>query len=171
VPVYVSALVGFLTSIVSFYAAKYKYLISVDDGLDIFAIHGVGGFFGDILTGFFAAQFVPALDGVSGDSYAGGWWNHHWRQMGLQLAGAVTCASWSFFVSCILLFVINKIPGMHIRASETCEIRGLDFAYITDVDWEGETPGEQYMSTIEGEKPPHGSGSVTNSGKEAPKTD
>lgn len=94
----------------------------------------MGGFVGDILTGFFAAKFVPALDGVSGDSYDGGWWDHNWIQLGYQLAAAVTCAAWSFVVTCILLFVINKIPGCHIRESEEDEIRGLDFKYLHDVD-------------------------------------
>lgn len=116
--------------------AEYKYLLSVDEGLDIFAIHGVGGFIGDLLTGIFAARFVPALDGVSGDSYDGGWWDRNFRQLGLQLAGALTCAVWSFVVSCILLFVINKIPGLHIRESEEHELRGLDYKYLSDVEWE-----------------------------------
>ncbi|KAM7195044.1 putative ammonium transporter [Rhypophila sp. PSN 637] len=136
VPVYVAALVGAITSICCFYVVKYKYLLSVDDGLDIFALHGVGGFVGDILTGLFADKWVVALDGVSGDSYLGGWWNGHWRQLGLQLAGATTCAAWSFVVTCILLFVINKIPGMHIRASEEHERNGLDHKYIEDIDYE-----------------------------------
>lgn len=94
----------------------------------------MGGFVGDILTGFFAAKFVPALDGVSGDTYAGGWWDHNWIQMGYQLAAAVTCAAWSFVVTCILLFIINRIPGCHIRESEEDEIKGLDFKYLHDVD-------------------------------------
>ncbi|KAK4164619.1 putative ammonium transporter [Cladorrhinum sp. PSN259] len=136
VPVYVAVLVGAVTAVCSFFTVKYKYLLSVDDGLDIFAIHGVGGYVGDILTGFFAAQFVPALDGVSGASYEGGWWNRNFRQMGLQLAGATTCAAWSFFVSCILLFIINRIPGMHIRESEEHEIKGLDLKYLEEVDYE-----------------------------------
>ncbi|KLU81069.1 hypothetical protein MAPG_00164 [Magnaporthiopsis poae ATCC 64411] len=134
VPVYVAAPVGALTSVCCFYTNKYKYLLSVDEGLDIFAIHGVGGFVGDILTGMFAARFVPALDGVSGGSYAGGWWEHNWRQVGVQLAAATACASWAFAVSCLLLFVINKIPGLHIRAAEDDEIRGLDYKYLHDVD-------------------------------------
>ncbi|KAK4184258.1 putative ammonium transporter [Podospora australis] len=136
VPVYVACLVGVITTICSFYVVKYKYLLSVDDGLDIFALHGVGGVVGDILTGFFAANFVPALDGVSGSSYEGGWLNRNFRQMGLQLAGALTCAAWSFFVSCLLLFIINKIPGLHIRASEEHEVRGLDLMYLEEVDFE-----------------------------------
>ncbi|KAG5657820.1 hypothetical protein KAF25_007853 [Fusarium avenaceum] len=135
-PIYVAPVIGAVTTVGCFYCVKYKYLLSIDDGLDIFAIHGIGGVIGDILTGLFAAKFVPALDGVSGDSYAGGWWEGNYRQLGLQLAGAVTCAAWSFVVSCILLFVINKIPGLHLRASEEHEVRGLDFKYLSDVDWE-----------------------------------
>ncbi|KAF4339931.1 ammonium permease MEPA [Fusarium beomiforme] len=134
--VYVAPVIGGVTSLVCFYCVKYKYILSVDDGLDIFAIHGIGGVIGDILTGFFATHYVPALDGVSGDAYEGGWWDGNYRQMGLQLAGAVTCAAWSFVISCILLFVIGKIPGLHLRASEEHEIRGLDYKYLSDMDWE-----------------------------------
>ncbi|WQF79490.1 Putative ammonium transporter, ammonium/urea transporter [Colletotrichum destructivum] len=130
--VYVSPVVGMITAVCCFYTVRYQHFLRVDDGLDIFAIHGVGGYVGDVLTGFFAHKMVPALDGVSGDTYAGGWWNGNFRQMGLQLAGATTCAAWSFFVSCILLFAINRIPGMHLRASEEDEMRGLDFAYIEE---------------------------------------
>jgi ammonium transporter, Amt family len=112
-------------------------VLRVDEGLDIFAIHGVGGYVGDLLTGIFAAQFVPALDGASGTAYTGGWWNQHWRQLGLQFAGATTCASWSFFVSLILLFAISKIPGMHLRETEENELRGLDYVYIEEAGiWE-----------------------------------
>ncbi|KKY29131.1 putative ammonium transporter [Phaeomoniella chlamydospora] len=132
VPVYTSALIGVLTACCCFFTTKYKYLISIDEGLDIWALHGVGGVVGDILTGFFAATWVPALDGVSGDTYAGGWWEHNWKQVGYQLAAATTCAAWSFVVSCILLFIINKIPGMHLRVKEEDEIRGLDAKYFDD---------------------------------------
>jgi Amt family ammonium transporter len=141
----VAALVGLLTSTCCFFVNKYKYLISIDEGLDIFAIHGVGGFVGDLLTGFFAASWVPALDGFSGDSYAGGWWEHNWKQMGYQLAAATTCAAWSFVVSCILLFVINKIPGCYLRVKEEDEVRGLDFKYLSDAHWDD---GEDTMSMM-----------------------
>ena len=136
VPVYVAAPVGLLTSLGCFFAVRYQHLLcpALDDGLDIFAVHGVGGVIGDILTGFFAARWVPALDGVSGDSFDGGWWNHNWVQVGYQLAAACTCAAWSFVVSCILLFIIGRIPGMKLRADEADEKRGLDYAYLRDVD-------------------------------------
>ena len=138
VPVYTSALIGVVTACVCFFAVRYQHLLcaSLDDGLDIFAVHGVGGVVGDVLTGVFAARWVPALDGVSGDLYAGGWWERHWVQLGYQLAAACTCAAWSFVVSCILLFIIGRIPGMRLRADEDDERRGLDYAYLRDVDAE-----------------------------------
>lgn len=127
---------GGLTAVASFFVSRYKHYISIDEGLDIFAIHGVGGYVGDVLTGFFAASFVPALDGKSGAMYAGGWWNQNYRQMGIQLAAATVCAAWSFTISCVLLFIIDRIPGCHIRASEEEELMGLDHKYLSDVDSE-----------------------------------
>jgi ammonium transporter, Amt family len=148
-----------LTSICCFFTNKYKYLISIDEGLDIFAIHGVGGFVGDILTGFFAASWVPALDGVSGTTYTGGWWEHNWIQLGYQLAAAVTCAAWAFTISCILLFIINKIPGCKLRVDEEDEMKGLDFKYLNDVDWD-----EERVMVSMGLAAPGGVGHLTPSG-------
>jgi Amt family ammonium transporter len=133
VPVYTASLVGALTAVSCFYANKWKHLLSIDEGLDVFALHGVGGFVGDILTGFFAAAYVPAMDGVS-NAYAGGWWNRNFKQMGYQLAAATVCAAWSFTITCVLLFVIDRVPGCHIRVSEEDEIRGLDHKYLMDVE-------------------------------------
>ncbi|KAK3376193.1 ammonium transporter AmtB-like domain-containing protein [Lasiosphaeria ovina] len=153
VPVFVAARVGLITATRCYFTVRYKYLLSVDDGLDNFAIHGVGGLVGDILTGLFAAQFVPAPDGVSGASYAGGCWNHHWKQLDLQLAGATTCATWSVFVSCLLNFVINKIPGLHLRASEENEVCSFDAKYLDDIDYEESYFGNDYMISESGPTP------------------
>jgi Amt family ammonium transporter len=133
VPISVAALIGALTACASFLTARYKHLLRIDEGLDIFAIHGVGGFVGDVLTGFFAADYVPALDGRS-NMYAGGWWMRNWKQMGYQLAAASTCAVWSFVVSLVLFFIIDRIPGCYIRATEEDELRGLDYKYFLDVE-------------------------------------
>ncbi|KAF4126965.1 ammonium transporter, Amt family [Geosmithia morbida] len=152
VPVYTSCLIGWLTSMVCFYCVRYKHVIGVDDGLDIWAIHGMGGVVGDIMTGFFATGFVPALDGVTVDN-PGGWYDHHWIQMGYQLAGAVTCAAWSFFVSCLLLFVINKIPYCHLRVTEEEELAGLDSKYLAESNVDIFGMG-QYMSPHDTERSP-----------------
>jgi ammonium transporter, Amt family len=109
-------------------ATKIKFLLHIDDSLDIFAIHGIGGLVGDLLTGLFAADYIIALDGVSiGESAAaGGWINHHWIQLAYQLADGVTGMAYTFVVSAALLYIINWIPGLKLRATEDEELMGMD---------------------------------------------
>lgn len=68
------------------------------------------------------------LDGAS--SIPGGWINGHYKQLGIQIADSVSGMSYSFLGSCVILFVINLIPGCHLRASEEDEIIGMDEADI-----------------------------------------
>jgi Amt family ammonium transporter len=110
------------------YATKLKFLIGVDDALDIFAVHGIGGIVGNLLTGFFAADYIAHLDGVT--IIPGGWLNRHWIQLAYQLCDCVTGFSYSFGVTSIILFVMNLIPGLSLRASEDAEIEGIDEAEI-----------------------------------------
>ena len=110
------------------YATKLKFVLGIDDALDIFAEHAVGGFIGNILTAFFAADYIAHLDGFS--EIDGGWLNKHWVQLGYQIADSVSGAAYSFFGTCIILFVMNLIPGLSLRASEEAEILGIDDAEI-----------------------------------------
>ena len=50
--------------------------------------------------------------------------------MGYQLADSFSGFAYSFFGSCIILFLINLIPGCHLRASEEAEVLGIDEAEI-----------------------------------------
>jgi Amt family ammonium transporter len=132
VPVYVAPVVGGFTSLTFLFVAKYKYLLRIDEGLDIFAIYGVlGGVMGDILTGFFASKNVPEMDRVE-VSYSGGWSDQHYVQMGYQSVATLVCASWSFTISVILLFIIDRIPGCRIRVTEQEELEGVDEIYLED---------------------------------------
>lgn len=110
------------------YATKLKFVLGIDDALDIFAVHTIGGLSGNILTGFFAADYIAHLDGFS--VIPGGWLNGHYIQMGYQLADSFSGFAYSFFGSCIILFLINLIPGCHLRASEEAEVLGIDEAEI-----------------------------------------
>jgi len=58
-------------------------------------------------------------------------WN--WVQVGYQVAASTAIAAWSFFVTLILLFIINKIPYLHLRQSEIDEGLGGDFAEMDEV--------------------------------------
>ena len=51
-------------------------------------------------------------------------------QLGYQLADSFSGFAYSFFGSCIILFVINLIPGCGLRASEEAEVLGMDEAEI-----------------------------------------
>ncbi|KAI1356956.1 ammonium transporter [Xylaria sp. FL0043] len=128
VPSWAAVPFGVLGASFANYATKLKFILRIDDSLDIFAVHAVGGFVGNILTAFFAADYIAHLDGVS--VIKGGWLNQHWIQLAYQLADSVAGGVYSFGGTCIILFVINLIPGLKIRASEEAEILGIDDAEI-----------------------------------------
>jgi len=60
-----------------------QFLIRVDEALDVFATHSIGGMTGNILTGLFAQKSVASLDGFS--VINGGWIDRHWVQVSLDL--------------------------------------------------------------------------------------
>ncbi|KAE8158233.1 ammonium transporter AmtB-like domain-containing protein [Aspergillus tamarii] len=123
-----SFIFGVVGAVACNYATKLKYVIKVDDALDIFAVHGIGGLVGNLLTGLFAADYIAHLDGST--TIDGGWINHNYIQLAYQLADSVTGMAYSFFGSCIILFIINLIPGLSLRAPEEDEIMGIDDAEI-----------------------------------------
>ncbi|KAL0635023.1 ammonium transporter Amt1 [Maublancomyces gigas] len=128
VPAWAAVIYGVVGGAACNYATKLKFVIGVDDALDIFAEHGVGGIVGNILTAFFAADYIAHLDGYS--VIEGGWLNHHWVQLGYQIADSVAGFAYAFGGTCIILFVMNLIPGLSLRASEEAEILGIDDAEL-----------------------------------------
>ena len=110
------------------YATKLKFFLRIDDALDIFAVHGVGGLVGNLCTGFFASKQIAALDNVT--SIDGGWLNQNWIQLAKQLADSFAGGCYSFVGTCIILLIMNFIPGLNIRAKEEAEILGIDDAEI-----------------------------------------
>src|SRR3981189_935483 len=77
--------------------------------------------------GLFAADYIAALDGTK---IPGGWINHNWIQLAHQAADSITGFSYSFGMTCVILFVMNLIPGLSLRASEEAEIQGIDEAEL-----------------------------------------
>ncbi|KAF3906915.1 hypothetical protein AA313_de0202886 [Arthrobotrys entomopaga] len=124
VPIYFAVVIGVVTAAACNFAFDLKHIIKIDDGLDVFALHGVGGFCGNVMTGLFAADYVAALDGLT--EIPGGWLNHNYIQLGYQLAGCCAILSYSFTVTCAILFVIDKIPGLSLRIPEEAEQKGID---------------------------------------------
>ncbi|MCH8346572.1 MAG: ammonium transporter [Chloroflexi bacterium] len=91
----------------------------LDDALDVFAVHGIGGIWGAMATGVFA---VAAIGGTSGliEGNVG--------QLGIQFIAVVSTLTYSFVVSLIILKVLDLIPGLGIRVSESEEGQGLDLS-------------------------------------------
>jgi Amt family ammonium transporter len=111
--------IGLAGGFVCFFATNYvKQRLRIDDSLDVFAVHGVGGMLGSILVAILA---VPALGGVG---YAAGM--DMARQLGAQFLGVVATAVWSAVASVVLIKAIDAAGGLRVSAEE--EYDGLDLA-------------------------------------------
>ncbi|KAB5550801.1 ammonium transporter AmtB-like domain-containing protein [Coniochaeta sp. 2T2.1] len=128
VPAWSAVIFGVVGAVTCNFATKLKFVLGIDDALDIFAEHAVGGIVGNLLTAFFAADYIAHLDGAT--EIAGGWLNHHWVQLGYQLADSVAGFSYSFVMTCLILFLMNLVPGLSLRASAEEEDVGLDDAQL-----------------------------------------
>lgn len=92
----------------------------------MFAEHGVAGMVGLFFIGLFGDGAIIGLDGVNTGLYSGGFVNHNWKQLYIQFAYIVAVTAYSFVMSAVIAFAINKIPGLHLRASEEAELLGMD---------------------------------------------
>jgi Amt family ammonium transporter len=95
-----------------------KRALNVDDSLDVFPVHGVGGLMGTFLT----AIFVSAAFNGAGfpDKVTMG------DQIVTQLIGICATAVWSGVLTWILLKLVDAVAGMRVNAEN--ETEGLDTA-------------------------------------------
>ena len=108
--------IGVLAGGVCFVATQYvKRVLHIDDSLDVFPVHGVGGIIGTLLVGVFAAT------GLGGVGFSAGGMG---RQLGVQALGVVVTVLWSGALSYLLLKGIDAVLGLRVDA-ET-ETTGLD---------------------------------------------
>lgn len=106
-------IIGVIAGAVCYIAAvKIKHALGYDDSLDAFGVHGVGGFVGAILTGFFADVTINAAgEGAT---------------MGKQFFGAAITVVYTAIATAIILYVIKAVMGL--RPSKQAEMEGLDIA-------------------------------------------
>jgi Amt family ammonium transporter len=126
IPPWAAVILGIVTGIISNFSTKIKFWIRIDDSMDVFAEHGIAGMIGLLFNALFAADYIIGLDGVNSGVINGGWINHNWKQLYIQVAYIVACTAYAFVVSALLAYGINKIPGLHLRASEEAELLGMD---------------------------------------------
>lgn len=114
-----SIVFGAVGAIACNFALNLKHLLHYDDALDVFGVHGAGGIVGNLLTAIFAEK--KYANGIEG-----GWLNGNWMQMVHQLLDTLAGLTWSFLVTFMILWIMNKIPGLSLRVDIEVERNGLD---------------------------------------------
>ncbi|MEM1072226.1 MAG: ammonium transporter [Planctomycetota bacterium] len=112
-----SIAIGLVTAIACFYATEYVVKGRVDDALDVFGVHGVGGIFGAILTAVLASSAAPG-NGVGGliEGNTGLFFR--------QLLGVLIVAAFSGTATFLILKCMSLV--LDLRVSEADETTGLD---------------------------------------------
>ena len=115
-------IIGIAAGIVCFYATVYiKQKLRIDDSLDVFPVHGVGGILGTLLAGVFASTELGAF---SGYGYAEGITSMI-GQVTVQLIGIGSTIVYTAVVS-YLLFKLVAVMTSGLRVSKEQETTGLD---------------------------------------------
>lgn len=118
-------IIGISAGVVCFIATGFiKRSLKIDDSLDVFPVHGVGGMLGTLLAGVFVSA------GLGGAGYAEGMTMG--SQLGVQLTGIIATIVYTAIVSFIILKVVDAMTGL--RVDEDSETEGLD---ITEHDERG----------------------------------
>jgi Amt family ammonium transporter len=109
--------IGLISGVVCYYAVALKNRLGWDDALDVWGVHGVGGFLGIVLLGVFASKaWNPAgADGLlAGDA----------TFFMKEVAAVVLASVWAFAFTLGMLWVIHRITA--VRVDEVTEAGGLD---------------------------------------------
>ncbi|MDQ8054266.1 MAG: ammonium transporter [Pedobacter sp.] len=112
-----SIFIGAFAAVISNLVVAWKQKTSLDDTLDVFPCHGVGGIVGMLLTGVFATKTVNAA-GADGLLYGGA------DFFLKQLAGAAIVIVFSFVMSFIIFKLVNLVQPIRVSSEE--EEEGLD---------------------------------------------
>ncbi|KAF9569850.1 ammonium transporter [Agrocybe pediades] len=120
-----SVVVGILSGALCNFATKVKFLLHIDDALDLFAEHAVGGIVGLILNAFFASSAIIGMDDVN-VGLPGGWVDHHWKQLYIQFAYVVATCAYTFVMTAVVAKIIDIIPGLGLRSTPEGEMLGMD---------------------------------------------
>lgn len=120
--------IGIIAGIVCFYATQcIKRVLKIDDSLDVFPVHGIGGITGSLLTGVFAASSLGGLGLPEGVSIM--------DQVGVQALAIMVTIIWCAVISYVLLKIIDKTMGL--RVSEDEEVAGLDIVLHEESGYNG----------------------------------
>lgn len=120
-----------------------------------------------------SSNYIAHLDGFS--EIDGGWLNQNYIQLGYQLADCVAGFSYSFVLTCVILFLMNLVPGLSLRVTAEEEEMGLDDGQLGEFAYDYVELSRHVNELVGGpEEVPSSRGSLKNSpidGKSKPEVD
>jgi ammonium transporter, Amt family len=122
-----ATIIGLAAGIVCFYmVGLIKGKLKIDDSLDVFAVHGVGGILGSLLLAVFASTTFGGVGYAEDAGMA--------SQFMIQLAGVTIVAVFSAVVTVIIGYMVSMVLPM--RVSEEAERDGLDISSHGERAWD-----------------------------------
>ena len=109
--------IGIGAGLLCYLAVAYREKTGIDDALEVFAVHGVGGIWGAIATGIFAATAIGGSSGLIEGNVG---------QLLTQFVAVGVTMVYSFVVTWIILKILDIIPGLGLRVERASEDTGLD---------------------------------------------
>jgi Amt family ammonium transporter len=119
-----SIIIGAVVGPLCYFACVLKTRMGYDDALDVVGIHGVGGLWGALATGLFAAKAYGGVDGL---------FNGNPKQFLIQAVGALAAIVYSVILTAILLKITDKTVGLRIDQEE--EHQGIDLSQHSEVGY------------------------------------
>ncbi|MEC5128800.1 ammonium transporter [Verrucomicrobiales bacterium BCK34] len=119
-------IIGLLAGIVCYFACDLvKSKMRIDDSLDVFAVHGIGGIMGTLLVSFLASEALGGSGVSEGKSAL--------QQFGIQILGVGVTLVWSAVATIIIVLICKATVGL--RVSPETEEEGLDLAEHGEKDY------------------------------------
>lgn len=118
--------IGILGGVVCYWAVGFvKDKWNLDDSLDVFAVHGVGGILGTLGAAVFAAETFGG-GGLAEGMTTG-------SQLGVQGIGVIATVAWSAFATAVIVLITRALVGLRTSDDEMAE--GLDLSYHGERDY------------------------------------
>jgi Amt family ammonium transporter len=117
--------VGAGAGVLTYLMVRFRHKLPIDDALEVFAVHGVGGIWGALATGIFAMGGIGLVDGEFDALWA-------------NIRALLATMAYSGLVTFVILKALDVIPGLGLRAETAEEDSGLDIsfhgerAYVSD---------------------------------------
>ena len=111
--------IGAGAGLICYYAVLFRSGRNIDESLDVWGVHGMGGIWGAIATGFFASKFINSA-GANGLLFGAP------RQLLIQIVAVLVVSAYSFTVTWILAKIVDAVVGLRVKEQE--EEVGLDIS-------------------------------------------